>query len=68
MEAGSPAINDELQRMEMFAAAARGQVHAGGAAVEGSQKASAAGLGVKDSVSISPEAYALASVAATDTE
>lgn len=65
-------INQELVKQEMFAAALRGQVHAGGAAMAGAQAASVAqntsgGLNPTDSVEISQQAVVMAA-AATDTE
>lgn len=62
------AANQELVKAEMFAAALRGQVHAGGAAVAGGQMAEASGLQANDSVEISDAAYQLAASAGADTE
>ncbi len=70
MDNGMASVNKELMAQEMFAAAARGQVHAGGAAIAGAQQATASGLGDAkgDSVEISPLGLQLAASAQSNTE
>ncbi|MBZ0264854.1 hypothetical protein K8I28_09305 [bacterium] len=58
----------EISKQEMFAAAARGQVHAGGAAVVAGQQATAAGFSTQDTVQLSSQGLALAAGAAEQDE